>query len=340
MRLMTGLLAGQRFDSVLKGDSSLSKRPMNRVIEPLSRMGARITGRGRKSFQTAPLKIKGVPLKAIQYRLPVASAQVKSAILLAGLYCPKKTVVTEPVATRDHTERFFRYTGLNIQKKKGRIEVRGGKDPRPFTLEIPGDMSSAAFLIAMAILVPRSVVELEGVLWNEERKGLIRVLKRMRANLKTIRISQAGSEKTATLRVKSSSLQAVRVSKSEVPSLIDELPILMVLATQARGTSTFRGIEELRFKETDRVASMVTQLQAMGAKIDVRGNDIRVKGPSQLKGVKVRSFGDHRTAMSFVIAGMIASGSTTIRNTDCIQTSFPNFLDVIKKAGCRFRVQR
>ena len=132
MRLMTGLLAGQRFDSVLKGDPSLSKRPMNRVIEPLSRMGARITGRGRKSFQTAPLKIKGVPLKAIRYRLPVASAQVKSAILLAGLYCPKKTVVTEPVATRDHTERFFRYTGLNIQKKKGRIEVRGGKAGRPW----------------------------------------------------------------------------------------------------------------------------------------------------------------------------------------------------------------
>jgi len=292
------------------------------------------TGLEKFSFHSNPQQ------RYIQYRLPVASAQVKSAILLAGLYCQKKTVVTEPVATRDHTERFFRYTGLNIQKKKGRIEVRGGKDPRPFTLEIPGDMSSAAFLIAMAILVPRSVVELEGVLWNEERGGLVRVLKRMRANLKTIRISQAGSEKTATLRVKSSSLQAVRVSKSEVPSLIDELPILMVLATQARGTSTFRGIEELRFKETDRVASMVTQLQAMGAKIDVRGNDIRVKGPSQLKGVKVRSFGDHRTAMSFVIAGMIASGSTTIRNTDCIQTSFPNFLDVIKKAGCRFRVQR
>jgi len=214
--------------------------------------------------------------------------------------------------------------------------MTGGRDPGPFSMEIPGDISSAAFLIAMALLVPRSAVELKGVLWNPGRLGLIRVLRRMGAKINIIRFSPSGPERTADLRVQTSRLKAVHVPKKEVPSLIDELPILMVLATQAKGKSWFRGVEELRVKETDRIVSMVTQLQAMGAKIGVQGNAIWVEGPSPLAGITVRSFGDHRTAMSFVIAGMIASGKTTVRDIECIRTSFPNFLSLLKKAGCRF----
>lgn len=337
MRLMSGILAAQPFDTRLEGDPSLSGRPMNRAAAPLALMGARIEGRGPKL--TAPLVIRGTRLKGAVYTLPVASAQVKSAALLAGLFAEGPTTVIENVPTRDHTERFFRFTGLPIRKAGKRITVRPGKDPRPFTIEVPGDISSAAFLIAMGLLVPGSRITLRKVLWNPSRIGIIRALNRMGAALKPSRIHRQGPEMTADFTVVPRPLKAVTVKPAEVPSLIDELPIMMVIATQARGKSWFHGVEELRVKETDRVASMVDQLKMMGARIGVRGDSVWVEGPAPLHAAPaIRSFGDHRTAMSFIVAGMIADGRTRVTGTDCIATSFPNFFALLKRSGVRLMI--
>jgi len=330
MRLMAGILAGQSFDSVLTGDASLRRRPMDRITRPLIQMGAIIRGKGNRN--QPPLHVDGLALHGITYQSPVASAQVKSAVLLAGLYAKGKTIVREPTPTRDHTERFFRYTGIPIQTKKQSIVLEKGQSPKPFTIDIPGDISSASFLAAAGLLVPGSRCEIKKVLWNTARIGWVRVLKRMGASIKVTRRATRGPEPMADLVIQTSAIRATIVKHSEIPSLIDELPILMVIATQARGKSWFCGIEELRVKETDRVESMVGQLKKLGARIGVRGNDIWVQGPTSLKGNTVRSFGDHRTAMSLIIAGMVASGRTTVRNTACIQTSFPNFLSLVRTA--------
>jgi 3-phosphoshikimate 1-carboxyvinyltransferase len=337
MRLMSGILAAQPFDTRLEGDPSLSGRPMNRAAAPLTLMGARIEGRGEKL--TAPLVIHGTKLKGATYKLPVASAQVKSAALLAGLFAEGPTTVIENIPTRDHTERFFRFTGLDIKKSGKRITVRSGRDPKPFNIEVPGDISSAAFLIAMGLLVPGSKMNLKQVLWNPSRIGIVRALNRMGAGLKPTRLNRRGPEVTADFTVTHRALKAVTVKPAEVPSLIDELPILMVIATQAKGKSWFHGVEELRVKETDRVASMVDQLKAMGARIGVRGNSVWVDGPTPLHAApRIKSFGDHRTAMSFITAGMIADGQTRVDDTACIATSFPNYFALLKRAGVRLKL--
>ena len=268
----------------------------------------------------------------------MASAQVKSAALLAGLFADGPTTIIETIPTRDHTERFFKYTGLPIRKSGSRITIRSGRNPKPFAIEVPGDISSAAFLIAIGLLVPGSQITLQKVLWNPSRIGVIRVLNRMGAKLKPSRLRRQGPEVTADFTVMPRALKAVTVKPVEVPSLIDELPILMVIATQAKGKSWFHGVEELRVKETDRVASMVDQLSLMGARIGVRGDSVWVDGPAPLKaGSSIQSFGDHRTAMSFIVAGMIADGQTRVHDTACIATSFPNFFDLLKRSGVRFR---
>jgi 3-phosphoshikimate 1-carboxyvinyltransferase len=334
MRLMSGILAAQPFDTRLEGDPSLSGRPMNRAAAPLAQMGARIEGRGEKL--TAPLTIRGTKLKGTTYKLPVASAQVKSAALLAGLFAEGPTTVIETVPTRDHTERFFKFTGLSIRKAGTRITVRPGRDPKPFTIEVPGDISSAAFLIAIGLLVPGSRVSLKKVLWNPARIGIVKALNRMGAAIRPSRLRRQGPEITADFTVTPRRLKAVTVRPAEVPSLIDELPILMVIATQAKGKSWFHGVEELRVKETDRVASMVDQLKLMGARIGVRGDSVWVEGPTPLRAAsRIRSFGDHRTAMSFIVAGMIAEGQTRVEDTACIATSFPNFFNLLKRSGVR-----
>jgi len=338
LRLLAGLLAAQPFDCVLAGDASLQKRPMDRIVAPLKTMGANIRGRGKK--QNPPLKIRGRQLRPITYRLPVASAQVKSAVLLAGLFCEGETVVIEPIPTRDHTERFFRFTGLPLSRRGDRMRLRGGVHPRPFDMTIPGDISSAAFLVGMGLLVPGSRITLRGALLNRGRDGFLRVLRRMKANLKVYPAGASGPEKTADITVRpAKALRATVVQESEVPSLIDELPILMTLATQAKGKSWFRGVQELRVKETDRIHSMVSQLGAMGARIGVLGNDVWVEGPSPLCAAAVKSFGDHRTAMCLITAGMIASGKTMVRDVGAIATSFPAYFRTLRRAGCRFRLK-
>lgn len=337
MRLMSGLLAAQDFDSVLTGDASLKARPMDRVIAPLARMGARIRGKGPR--QTAPLEITGGRgLKGIRYTLPVASAQVKSAILLAGLYAQGDTAVVEKEPTRNHTEIFLRNTGVDIHKKGKGVLLGKRREPGPFSIEVPGDISSAAFLLAAGALVPGSDIRLKSVLWNPTRTGIIRVLKRMGARLEVSAIHDRSIEWTADLRVRPGPLAAAQVLRKEIPSLVDELPVLMVLMTQAKGESRILGAAELRVKETDRIRSMTGQLEKMGARIRVRNDDIYIEGPTPLTGCGIESYGDHRTAMSFIVAGMIAGGTTRVRDIANIDTSFPNFFKLLKKAGCRFQL--
>jgi 3-phosphoshikimate 1-carboxyvinyltransferase len=310
---------------------------MDRVAVPLNSMGAHIRGTGDKI--TAPIMIEPRMLKPIRYRLPMASAQVKSAILLAGLYAQGTTTVLEPVATRDHTEKFYKYAGIKIQKRAKAIRVQGHPDPKNFSIEIPGDISSAAFLMAMGVLLPDTRVTLNKVLWNKERNGIVDALKKMGARIRVQNEeSILGPEETRTITLSTSKLKSIDISKSQIPSLIDELPILMVLATQAKGRSVFKGVEELRVKETDRVQSMVGQLKKMGANIKATHDTVVVQGPTRLRGASIQSFGDHRTAMSFIVAGMAAEGETRVRDLECIRTSFPSFFKILKKAGCRFNL--
>ena len=337
MRLMAGILSGQPFRSVLTGDASLRKRPMDRVIAPLAKMGARIRPlKGGKPV--APLVIEPAALKPVRYVLPVASAQVKSAVLLAGLYAPGRTAVVENEPTRNHSEIFLRNTGVDLQKNGKEILLTGSKQPRGFSIEVPGDVSSAAFLMVMGALVQGSDILLKNVLWNQTRTGVVRVLKRMGARLEVLTVRDTSIEWAADIRVKSGPLKSTRVPRKEIPSLIDELPVIMVAATQARGTTLIQGAGELRVKETDRVHSMVSQLKKMGADISVKGDDIRIKGPTPLRGAAIKSFGDHRTAMSFIVAGMVAEGTTSVHDIANINTSFPSFFQLLRKAGCRFRL--
>ncbi len=335
MRLLMGLLAAQPFDTVLTGDASLSGRPMDRVIVPLQKMGARIEGRGPR--RTAPIRVRGGrELTGIRYALPVASAQVKSAVLLAGLYAEGPTTVIEKVPTRDHTELFMKRVGLCVRARGKTVRLVPGGTLRPFSGAVPGDMSSAAFLLAAGILVPGSRAVVPNVLWNPTRRGFIEVLRRMKASLR-IRVRRKGAmEETADLEAAGGPLVGAQVKAKEIPGLIDELPILMVLATQARGRTEIRGAGELRVKETDRIHSMVSQLRRMGARIGVRGDDIGIEGPTPLGGARIDSFGDHRTAMAFIVAGMIAGGETVVRDIAAIRTSFPDFLGILKRSGCRF----
>jgi len=337
MRLLTGLLASQNFTSVLTGDSSLEKRPMDRVVAPLERMGATIQGSGER--KTAPLTILGgIRLRGVRTEMAVASAQVKSALLLAGLYAEGETTIVEKEATRDHTEIFFKKTGIPLSVKGRTIRLRPGKTPQAFHASVPGDVSSAAFLMAIGLIVPGSRIVAKNVITNPTRLGLVRVLKRMGAKI-TARATKSDSiEPTADYRMEPSRLRATTVRPSEIPTLVDELPVLMVIATQARGKTWIRGAGELRVKETDRIHSMTTQLAKMGAKIGTVGDDVWIEGPTPLRGVKVDSFADHRTAMSFIVAGLIAEGQTEIRDIANIATSFPTFLNLLKTSGASFKL--
>jgi 3-phosphoshikimate 1-carboxyvinyltransferase len=339
LRLLLGVLAGQNFSTKLTAAKSLCRRPMLRVNAPLRMMGARITARRKSSTgkeEYPPLAIRGGNLKAITYRMPVLSAQVKSAILLAGLYASGRTRVIEPVKTRDHTERMLKLFKADIKVKQNTIVIKGGPElSSPGRISIPGDISSAGFFITAAAILPGSRLLIKNVSLNPSRIGAINVLKRMRADIKLRRTGlRSAGEPAGDIIIKSSSLKGVRVKREEIPSLIDELPVLMVAACLAKGKSVFEAVGELRVKETDRISSMQDNLARMGAHIRVekhgRSENIVIEGSKQLKGAKVKSFSDHRTAMSLVIAGLSASGTTLIDNLDCINKSFPDFLALLK----------
>jgi 3-phosphoshikimate 1-carboxyvinyltransferase len=338
MRLLAGLLAGQAFFSVLSGDPQLRRRPMRRIVDPLQRVGATVLG--REGGHWPPLAIQGGALQGIEYTLPVASAQVKSAMLLAGLYAEGPTTLHVPGPARDHTERMLRAMGCALQ----------GPEPEPGTpghtvqvlpverllatdLVVPGDLSSAAFVVVAAALLPGSDVAVLSVGMNPTRTGLLDVLGAMDADLLVDGERTVGGEPVADLTVRGSELCGIEVGGAIVVRMIDEFPILAVAATQAQGETIVRDASELRVKETDRIGTAVQELRRLGAEIEPRPDGFVVCGPTRLKGARVHSHGDHRLAMALTVAGLLASGETIVEDTDCIRDSFPGFKSTLARLG-------
>lgn len=350
MRLLVGMLAGQPFASVLDGHAGLRRRPMERVAIPLREMGATIeTHDGRP-----PLAITGGRLHGVDYRLPVASAQVKSAILLAGLYAEGQTIVRQPGPARDHTERMLGAQGVDLSvqptpelgKGASMITLTPGPQPiAPCSLTIPADFSSAAFPLVAGLLIPDTDLILQGVGVNPTRTGLLDVLSRMGAEIKRVKQGEQGGEPVADLAVDSSlapplsggepgkKLRGTEVSGDTVVRMIDEFPVLAVTATQAEGETVVRDARELRVKETDRISAVVSELRLLGASIEERDDGFVVYGPTRLRGASVRSHGDHRLAMALVVAGLIASGETVVEGAEVIADSFPGFVDLMRELG-------
>lgn len=333
-RLMCGLLAGiPGAFSVISGDESLRRRPMSRVVDPLRTLGARIDGRdgGRR----LPLSIRGTRLCGGSYILPVASAQVKTALLLAGLLAQGSVTVTEPLSTRDHTEIMLEHLGVPIRREGSSITVYPFEDIPGGNWRIPGDFSSAAFWIVAAALLPDSELLLRGVGLNPTRTGLLEILERMGLEAEIFSPSLSGGEKTGDLCVKSSSLKAIRIGAEDVPALVDELPILAVAAVQAEGVTEIRGAGELRVKECDRISAMAEGLRALGADLDEHEDGWTIRGGRKLHGGAVRSFGDHRIAMAMAIAGLTAEGPVRIDDDDCVAISYPGFFDQLAAVARR-----
>ncbi len=336
MRLMAGLLAGQAFNAVLVGDESLSKRPMKRVAEPLAKMGARIeTAEGGRP----PLRIQGgQKLHGIDYRMPVASAQVKSCLLLAGLFAEGETRVTEPAPTRDHTERMLRAFGYEIRVSGRTASLRGGGRPKACRLDVPADISSATFFLVGASIAPGSDLLLEHVGINPTRIGVINILKLMGADLSLENERDVGGEPVADIRARHARLRGIDIPLDQVPLAIDEFPALFIAAACAEGKTTLRGAEELRVKESDRIAVMARGLQALGIQAQETPDGIVIHGGA-LQGGAVDSDGDHRIAMSFAIAALRASGPITVRDCKNVDTSFPGFVDLARRAGVKIEVR-
>lgn len=331
MRLLAGVLASQKFDSVLVGDESLSGRPMGRVMIPLGEMGAQIDARGEKEG-CAPLHISGGSLKAIEYDMPVASAQVKSAVLLAGLFAPDTTVVYQPATTRDHSERLLNYFGVEVVTEGNRISIEGGQKVTARDLVVPGDVSSAAFWIVAAAVTPGSKFTLTNVGLNPTRSAIITVLKRMGARITDTIEHQDGGEPRGVIEIEGGTLTGTEILPEEVPNLIDEVPILAVAGILSEGTMTIRNAHELRVKETDRIDTVVKNLRVMGGEVEEFDDGMVIPGGQKLKGAQLDSYGDHRIAMAFAIAGLLAeSGETTIVNTACVNTSYPTFSQHLTK---------
>lgn len=329
IRLLTGLLGGQSFYSVLSGDDSIRRRPMKRVIEPLRLMGADIWG--RKDGQFAPLSIRGNKLNPLHYTLPVASAQVKTALLLAGLYTIGETVVKEPLPTRDHTERMLEIMQADIKISPPEIKVMGGKELKGTDIFVPGDISSAAYFIAAASILKDSQIIIKQVGINPTRTGIIEILKKMGAKINILNYRIKSNEPRADLMIEYSKLKGVEIKKENVPFLIDELPLIAVMATQAQGKTVVSGAKELRVKETDRIRAIVSELKKMGADIEEREDGFAVNGPTRLQGAVCESYNDHRIAMSLAVAALLAEGKTVIKNSECIYISFPEFEKTLQK---------
>ncbi len=323
MRLLAGLLAGQPFYSVLAGNAQLSRRPMDRVAVPLRGMGATILG--REVGRYAPLSIVGGNLQGMRYEMPVASAQVKSALLLAGLFAEGAITIVELAPSRDHTERMLAAMGASLTVEHGAVEVQPAVRLNPLDVRVPGDISSAAFMLAAAALVPGSCITVPGVGVNPGRVGILRALERMGAGLRLYDERLDNGEPVACLGLRHGPLRGIYISPEEVPGMIDELPLLAVIATQAEGATEVRGAAELRVKETDRIATTVSELRRMGAHIEALPDGFIVEGPVQLHAAYVSSHGDHRLAMALAVAALAADGETTIEDTACIDDSFPGF---------------
>ena len=342
MRLLAGILAGQPFCSVLTGNEQLRRRPMGRIVEPLRQMGATVLG--RDDGRLPPLTILGGDLHGIEYRLPVASAQVKSAILLAGLYADGPTVIHEPGPARDHTERMLaamaegQSSNFKAQSSKlkalevngATITLRGGTRLSPLDIVVPGDISSAAYFISAACLVPGSEVAVGGVGVNPTRTGFLDALRKMGADILIENQWEVGGELVADVVVRAADLRCIEVRGDQVPRMIDEFPILAVVASQAQGMTVVSDAAELRVKETDRIANIAVELRRLGACIEERPDGFVVEGPTPLVGTQVNGHGDHRLAMSLAIAGLVAEGETIIEGAECIADSFPGFEETLR----------
>jgi 3-phosphoshikimate 1-carboxyvinyltransferase len=329
MRLLAGILAGQSFGCTLTGDPQLLRRPMRRVVEPLRRMGAEI----ESAEGHAPLAIRGRRLRGCDHALPVASAQVKSALLLAGLYADGPTTVRQPGPARDHTERMLAAMGAAIETAGLAVILAPSPSLSPLSLRIPGDMSSAAFPLVAAALVPGSEITIEGVGVNPTRTGLLDVLRATGAGIALGEEREQGGEPVADVTACASDLAGVEVGGDTVVRMIDEFPVLAVAATQARGTTVVRDAAELRVKETDRIANAVAELRALGARIEPQPDGFIVEGPTPLHGAAVDSHGDHRLAMALAVAGLVAEGPVVVENAECVADSFPGFAELMREMG-------
>jgi 3-phosphoshikimate 1-carboxyvinyltransferase len=329
MRLMTGILSGQSFSSVLTGDESLKSRPMQRIITPLSMMGASIDSNDGHP----PLTVTGkAQLKGIDYKLPVASAQVKSALLLAGLYADGVTTVEEPAVTRDHTERMLVSMGANVARADGRISITGSQGLRGGDIQVPADLSSASFVILATILAQQAEVLIQGVGVNPTRTGVIDILQAMGGDIRLENARLYGEEPIADIRVRSSTLHGGPVDSRLVSLAIDEFPVLFVAAAAAKGATKFSGVGELRVKESDRIATMATGLRSLGIRVDESDDGAVVYGGA-ITGGRVESQGDHRVAMSLAVAGTIAANEVTVEDVASVNTSFPGFVDCLSGMG-------
>ncbi|MFJ8245292.1 3-phosphoshikimate 1-carboxyvinyltransferase [Peribacillus asahii] len=324
IRLMMGILAGQNFSAVLAGDYSIAKRTMKRVVEPLREMGAAIDGRNNGEF--TPLHIRGGSLKPIRYKLPVASAQVKSAILLAGLQAEGETVVIEPEETRDHTERMIRQFGGQVVKEGQEIKVQGNQVLTGTEIYVPGDISSAAFFMVAAAITPNSEVVLKNVGLNPTRVGIIEVMQKMGADITVEELPSQG-EPIGTITVRSSKLKGTTVSGELIPRLIDEIPIIALLATQAEGTTVIQDAAELKVKETNRIDTVAHELSILGADVKPTDDGLIIQGGTPLHGGEVTSHGDHRIGMMLAVAGLIAKGKIELHDPAAINVSYPEFFE-------------
>lgn len=330
MRLLSGLLAAQPFRSRLIGDRSLSRRPMRRVIDPLTLMGAEIVAEGENDCP--PLVIQGGKLKPIHYEMPVASAQVKSAILLAALQTRGRTTVTGPAPSRDHTERMLEYFLVKPHEQELTVSLKGPLTPESRDFVVPGDISSGAFWLAAAAVQPKSHLLLEDVGLNETRTGVLAVLVRMGAHVREVVEEEAeAGEPRGTIEIQGARLHGTVIRGREIPNVIDEIPILAVAGALARGTTVIADAGELRVKETDRIAAVATNLRAMGAMVEEREDGLEIQGGATLRGARLDSYGDHRVAMAFAIAGLFAEGETVINGVECVQTSYPGFYETLEK---------
>jgi 3-phosphoshikimate 1-carboxyvinyltransferase len=324
MRLLAGLLAGQTFESRLVSDASLARRPMDRVIAPLRKMGANIVAEGPE--QTPPLRIHGGSLRGIDYSSPIASAQVKSAVLLAGLFAKGKTTVNEPSASRNHTELIFNYFLVRTAKgDNGAVSVFGDQVPESRDFTIPGDLSSAAFWLVAAAAQPGGHLLVRHIGLNDTRTGLLGVLVRMGAQVREAIEDVDQLEPRGIVEITGAPLKGTVIQGKEVPQLIDELPVLAVAGALASGTTIIRHAQELRVKETDRIAAIAHNLRIMGAQVIEMNDGLEIHGPAPLHGARVASFGDHRIAMAFAVAGLFADGETIVQDADCIRESYPGF---------------
>ncbi|MFZ2950484.1 MAG: 3-phosphoshikimate 1-carboxyvinyltransferase [Desulfuromonadaceae bacterium] len=333
IRLITGLLSGQSFFSVVTGDQYLRKRPMKRVVEPLSRMGAHISGRSGGTL--APLAINGGSLKGIDYQSPVSSAQIKSSIMLAGLYADGETTVSEPSLSRDHSERMFDLFGASLVRNDCGVTVRGGVELTARDVTVPGDISSAAFFIVAALITPHSELLIKNVGVNPSRTGVIDILQAMGGDIRLLDQRDVSGEPVADILVRSSRLKGIAIAGSVVPRAIDEFPAVCIAAARAEGVTTVRDARELRVKETDRITAMAVNLGKLGITVVETEDGMDITGSDRLLGGIVDSSGDHRIAMSMSVAALVASGAITVTDIACVATSFPTFFPLLEKVASK-----